>query len=80
MLDSKLYVFGGQAEGSFMNDLWSYDIRQRTYSVPLTPTISADPSTVAGDTHVWEHVQSNGPSPPKRTGHALTSYQNKIYL
>ncbi|RSH89351.1 Negative regulator of mitotic exit [Saitozyma podzolica] len=63
MLDTKLYVFGGQAEGSFMNDLWSYDIRQ-----------------LAGDTHVWEHVQSSGPSPPKRTGHALTSYQNKIYL
>lgn len=35
MLDTKLYVFGGQAEGSFMNDLWSYDIRQRTSSVPL---------------------------------------------
>ena len=28
MHDTKFYVFGGQAEGAFMNDLWSYDIRQ----------------------------------------------------
>jgi hypothetical protein len=31
MHDSKFYIFGGQAEGAFMNDLWSYDIRQCTY-------------------------------------------------
>lgn len=28
MHDSKFYIFGGQAEGAFMNDLWAYDIRQ----------------------------------------------------
>lgn len=28
LLGSKFYIFGGQAEGAFMNDLWSYDIRQ----------------------------------------------------
>jgi len=29
MHDTRFFVFGGQAEGSFMNDLWAYDIKQR---------------------------------------------------
>jgi hypothetical protein len=32
MHDSKFYIFGGQAEGAFMDDLWAYDIRQCRYS------------------------------------------------
>lgn len=32
LLGSKFYIFGGQAEGAFMNDLWSYDIRQGEFS------------------------------------------------
>lgn len=29
MFETRFFVFGGQAEGEFMNDLWAYDIRQR---------------------------------------------------
>ena len=29
MHDTRFFVFGGQAEGAFMNDLWAYDIKQR---------------------------------------------------
>ena len=32
MHDTRFFVFGGQAEGSFMNDLWAYDIKQCTSS------------------------------------------------
>ncbi|WVW84560.1 hypothetical protein I302_106594 [Kwoniella bestiolae CBS 10118] len=28
LVDGKFYVFGGQADGAFMNDLWMYDIKQ----------------------------------------------------
>lgn len=31
MIDTRFFVFGGQAEGSFLNDLWAYDIRQREF-------------------------------------------------
>jgi len=31
MHDSRFFVFGGQAEGEFMNDLWAYDIKQREH-------------------------------------------------
>lgn len=29
MANSRFFVFAGQGEGEFLNDLWSYDIRQR---------------------------------------------------
>ncbi|WWD18388.1 hypothetical protein CI109_102838 [Kwoniella shandongensis] len=28
LLEGKFYVFGGQADGAFMNDLWMYDLKQ----------------------------------------------------
>lgn len=29
MVESKFYVFGGQANGEFFNDLWSFDLNSR---------------------------------------------------
>ncbi len=34
MHDTRFFVFGGQAEGSFLNDLWAYDIKQCECSFP----------------------------------------------
>ncbi|ODN81703.1 hypothetical protein L202_02097 [Cryptococcus amylolentus CBS 6039] len=66
MVESKFYVFGGQADGAFMNDMWSYDIKQLTS--PNAP-------------HVWEQVTYTTPPPPARTGHVLVSSSSgKIYL
>ncbi|ORX40151.1 hypothetical protein BD324DRAFT_648753 [Kockovaella imperatae] len=65
MLDSRFFVFGGQAEGSFMNDLWAYDIMQLG---------------VSGGPHRWESIQYTTPPPPRRTGHILTAHQGKLYL
>lgn len=28
MVENRFYVFGGQADGMFMNDMWMYDIKQ----------------------------------------------------
>lgn len=33
MLDTSFFVFGGQAEGAFMNDLWAYEVKQREVSL-----------------------------------------------
>nr|ODN99924.1 hypothetical protein L204_02367 [Cryptococcus depauperatus CBS 7855] len=66
MVEDKFYVFGGQADGAFMNDMWTYDITQLT-----------EPNTQ----HKWEQVPYRNPPPPCRTGHVLVAGPNsQLYL
>lgn len=65
MCGNKFIVFGGQVDGEFLNDLWCFDLQ----------------SLVRG-TSAWEQltpVPGNKP-PPRRTGHVLVTYENKIYI
>ncbi|ORY28504.1 hypothetical protein BCR39DRAFT_535012 [Naematelia encephala] len=64
MHDTRFFVFGGQADGAFMSDLWAYDIKQ----------LSGDAQ------HTWEKIQYTTPPPPPRTGHVLVSHQGKLLL
>ncbi|WVQ80675.1 hypothetical protein IAT38_002780 [Cryptococcus sp. DSM 104549] len=65
IVDGLFYVFGGQADGAFMNDLWVYDVRQLSGS----------------GVHRWEQIRYASPPPPPRTGHVLVAGGNgKIYL
>ncbi|KAK4684618.1 hypothetical protein P7C73_g5552, partial [Tremellales sp. Uapishka_1] len=64
MHETKFLVFGGQAEGSFMNDLWAYEVKQLQ----------------GAEKHKWERIPYTTPPPPRRTGHILLSYQSKLYL
>ncbi|KAF8317991.1 galactose oxidase [Clavulina sp. PMI_390] len=66
MCGSKFYVYGGQEGDTFFDDMWSFDLDscKSTWS-PL-----------------WERVtiQPGAPSPSRRTGHAMITYEGKIYL
>ncbi|PYH95560.1 hypothetical protein BO71DRAFT_200839 [Aspergillus ellipticus CBS 707.79] len=71
MLGSKLYVFGGQVEGYFFNDLVAFDLNQLQ-----NPTNKWE--FLIRNSH--EGGPPPGQSPPARTNHSIVSFNDKLYL
>ncbi|KAH7106738.1 hypothetical protein BKA62DRAFT_214496 [Auriculariales sp. MPI-PUGE-AT-0066] len=65
MVGTKFFVFGGQADLTFLNDLWSFDLSSLRASAPTWDL-------------VWP-APGNEP-PPRRTGHVCITHQDKIYV
>ncbi|KAI9060535.1 hypothetical protein FKP32DRAFT_1595287 [Trametes sanguinea] len=64
MVGSKFYVFGGQVDGEFLNDLWSFDLNSLRTKATWELVEPAEGS----------------PRPPKRTSHICVTYGEKIIL
>ncbi|KAI0778416.1 hypothetical protein BD413DRAFT_466819 [Trametes elegans] len=64
MVGSKFYVFGGQVDGEFLNDLWSFDLNSLRTKAAWDLVEPVDGS----------------PRPPKRTSHVCVTYGEKIIL
>ncbi|RPD82328.1 hypothetical protein L226DRAFT_556194 [Lentinus tigrinus ALCF2SS1-7] len=64
MVGSKFYVFGGQVDGEFLNDLWSFDLNSLRTKAAW---------------ELVEPVEGS-PRPPKRTSHVCVTYGEKIIL
>ncbi|KAJ8469232.1 hypothetical protein ONZ51_g9130 [Trametes cubensis] len=64
MVSSKFYVFGGQVDGNFLNDLWSFDLNSLRTKATW---------------ELVEPVEGS-PRPPKRTSHTCVTYGEKIIL
>ncbi|KAK9855880.1 hypothetical protein MYU51_001529 [Penicillium brevicompactum] len=71
ILGSKLYVFGGQVEGFFFNDLIAFDLNQLQNPVNKWEILIAN-------TH--EGGPPLGQSPPPRTNHTIVSFNDKLFL
>ncbi|EKD11987.1 uncharacterized protein L3040_005906 [Drepanopeziza brunnea f. sp. 'multigermtubi'] len=71
ILGSKIYVFGGQVEGFFMNDLVAFDLNQ--LQVPTNRWEMLIRNSVDG-----EPLQ--GQIPPARTNHSVVTFNEKLYL
>ncbi|KAL8715662.1 MAG: hypothetical protein Q9225_006338 [Loekoesia sp. 1 TL-2023] len=71
ILGSKIYIFGGQVEGYFFNDLWAFDLNalQNAHSKwELLIQNSADGGPPEGQI------------PPARTNHTTITWNEKLYL
>lgn len=71
ILGSKIYVFGGQVEGYFMNDLVAFDLNQLQ-----VPTNRWEFLIKNSD----EGGPPAGQIPPARTNHTVVTYNEKLYL
>ncbi|KAF2203139.1 cell polarity protein-like protein [Delitschia confertaspora ATCC 74209] len=72
ILGSKIYIFGGQVEGYFFNDLVAFDLNSLQSSTSrwevLLPNTKDDVSS--------PQVRS----PPPRTNHSIVTWNDKLYL
>ncbi|KJX96641.1 cell polarity protein (Tea1) [Zymoseptoria brevis] len=71
ILGSKIYIFGGQVEGYFFNDLVAFDLnalQQATnrWEILIQNTIDGGPP--------------HGQIPPARTNHTMITYGDRLYL
>ncbi|KAL2801311.1 hypothetical protein BJX66DRAFT_6792 [Aspergillus keveii] len=71
ILGSRLYVFGGQVEGYFFNDLIAFDLNQLQ-----NPNNKWE--LLIKNSH--EGGPQPGQIPPARTNHTIVSFNDKLYL
>ncbi|KAI1077010.1 hypothetical protein F5B20DRAFT_302405 [Whalleya microplaca] len=71
IIGSKIYIFGGQVEGYFMNDLAAFDLNQLQMPNNRWEIL-------------FENTESagvlQGKAPPPRTNHTIITYNDKMYL
>ncbi|KAL8990405.1 MAG: hypothetical protein Q9177_000935 [Variospora cf. flavescens] len=71
ILASKIYVFGGQVEGYFFNDLWAFDLNALQNAHSKWEMLI--PSSGQGG-------PPEGSIPPARTNHTTVTWNDKLYL
>lgn len=71
IIGSKIYIFGGQVEGYFFNDLLAFDLN--ALQLPANQWEFLIRSSGDGG-------PAPGQLPPARTNHSVISYQDQLYL
>lgn len=71
ILGSKIYIFGGQVEGYFFNDLVAYDLNALQNPTNRWEFLLHN----TGETDM-----ESGSVPPARTNHSIVSYNDQLYL
>jgi hypothetical protein len=71
ILGSKIYIFGGQVEGLFFNDLVAFDLNSLQSSTSRWEVLLQNNK---------DQVSPQGRSPPARTNHSVITWNDKLYL
>lgn len=71
ILGSKIYVFGGQVEGYFFNDLMAFDLNALQSTTTAWEKLILDSN---------DGGPPEGQVPPARTNHTIVSWNDKLYL
>ncbi|GAB7339746.1 hypothetical protein MBLNU457_6309t1 [Dothideomycetes sp. NU457] len=71
ILGSKIYIFGGQVEGFFFNDLVAFDLNALQQASNRWETLIQ--STINGG-------PPHGQIPPARTNHSMITWNDRLYL
>lgn len=71
IIGSKIYIFGGQVDGFFFNDLLAFDLNALQNQTSHWETLVQN-STDGGP--------PPGQIPPARTNHTIITYDDKLYL
>ncbi|XDG07746.1 hypothetical protein ABKA04_007361 [Annulohypoxylon sp. FPYF3050] len=71
IIGSKIYIFGGQVEGYFMNDLAAFDLNQLQMPNNRWEILSEN---------IEPGGAMQGKVPPARTNHSMITFNDKMYL
>jgi hypothetical protein len=71
ILGSKIYVFGGQVEGYFFNDLMAFDLNTLQSATTTWEKLISDSN---------DGGPPEGTVPPARTNHTIVSWNDRLYL
>ncbi|KAJ4373860.1 Negative regulator of mitotic exit [Neocucurbitaria cava] len=71
ILGSKIYIFGGQVEGFFFNDLVAFDLNSLQSSASRWEVLLPNSK---------DQASPQGRSPPARTNHSVVTWNDKLYL
>ncbi|KAH7078587.1 hypothetical protein FB567DRAFT_139063 [Paraphoma chrysanthemicola] len=71
ILGSRIYIFGGQVEGFFFNDLVAFDLNSLQSSASRWEVLLQNNK---------DQASPQGRSPPARTNHSVITWNDKLYL
>ncbi|OAL57053.1 hypothetical protein IQ07DRAFT_607278 [Pyrenochaeta sp. DS3sAY3a] len=71
ILSSKIYIFGGQVEGFFFNDLVAFDLNSLQSSASRWEVLLPNSK---------DQASPQARAPPARTNHSVVTWNDKLYL